>query len=239
MVTLLGSPAFQIIPPTTNVLARTFFIKSKQTGTVVLVDYGNETYLITANHLIAEPYEGNLMHKKAKRWETWAGASLIARDFEHDVAIFTVPYINGQERLSLKLDSHKLHMGQHVHFLGFPLMLEEYVNYKGFENRPMPFERGAIVSMIGTKSLILDAHNVVGFSGGPVVFYKDNEHVVCEIITGYKEEICSVEMRDDDWKKELDAIYKQNTGITYACDADDIKKLIDETRTSVENYFEK
>jgi hypothetical protein len=167
------------------------------------------------------------MHKKTLMWVSWHGAELIARNPILDIAVFKVPYINGQERLKLKLDSEKLHMGQHVHFLGFPLMLEEYIDYKGFEDRPMPFERGAIVSLICAKSLILDANNTVGFSGGPVVFYKDNEHFVCGIITGYKEEICFVEMPDEDWEKELDAIYKQNTGIAYACDAQDIKKLID------------
>lgn len=225
----VDSPQFRIIPPTTNVLARTFFLKSAQLGTAVSVQYKGEHYFITANHLIHPDPSKPLEIKSKDGWEKIDSAKLLARSEPLDIAIFSNPLRPSEalERLVLPLDIDGLFCGQHVHFLGFPLSMEEYVEFAGLDNRPFPFQRGAIVSSLPKNKLILDGLNTVGFSGGPVVFYQNGVHKVCGIVTGYKEEICMVEMPDADWQTELDAIYKQNTGITYATPASSIQQMID------------
>ncbi|WP_108860637.1 hypothetical protein [Ruegeria sp. Alg231-54] len=75
--------------------------------------------------------------------------------------------------------------------------------------------------------MVLDSINNIGFSGGPVVFFRNGLHHVCGIVTGYREEVRQVEMSDEDWRAELDAIYKENTGITFATDTSTVQKLID------------
>jgi len=227
MESISGSPVFQIIPPTTLVLGRTFFIRNRQCGTAVIVEYKQRSYLITANHLITEPFNNELYLKNKEGWYIWHGLKLIARDEKLDVAVFDFPYLNNTEKNTFLLDDSGLHIGQHVHFLGFPLMMEEYIELEHLDQKPMPFQRGAIVSMITSSKLILDGINNVGFSGGPVVFYKNGKHFLCGIISGYKEELKVVEMADEYFQNELDAIYKENTGITYACPANKIKDLID------------
>ena len=232
---MLNTPneAFQIIPPTTNVLGRTFFIKNAQYGSGVVVDYKGNLYLLTASHLLTDPYDGQLKMEVAQKWGDFFSHRLIARSKTTDVAILELKYHglvhNVFSKIPLPLKSDGVCMGQHVHFLGFPLKMAEYVKYNSFENRPYPITKGAILSLISNGELILDGMNNVGFSGGPIVFYHDGRHNVCGIVTRYKEEMRDVQMSNEEWEEELKAIYHENTGIMYGCDAVVIKRMIDNT----------
>ena len=225
--------ATQIIPPTTNVLGRTFFVKDEEYGTGVVIDFDEKLYLITASHLLSTPYDGQLKMKTSEKWEDFFSHKLIARNIRHDIAVLELNYdetvYQAFSNLPLPLNSAGLVLGQHVHFLGFPFKMTQHVNFEHFENRPYPMTKGAILSMISEGELILDGMNNIGFSGGPIVFYYEGRQNVCGIVTRYKEEMREVNMSDEDWEKELKAIYRENTGIMYGCDATIIRNMIAES----------
>lgn len=208
---------------TSNVIQRTFRIKVHDScGTGFTIDVDNKQYIVTAKHIVSM-LEGRadieIFHDNM--WKKIQVTVVGHCDGDIDISVLTT---NKQisPKHPLEASSAGMVYGQDVYFLGFP-----YQGYSmGQMNRdfPIPFVKKAIVSCFGVENGIyyLDGHNIPGFSGGPVIFKRNNsrEYQVCSIISGYKYAKAPVFYNDEATHLES----RVNTGIivTYG-----IKHAID------------
>ncbi len=177
---------------TNNVIHRTLHIRwAESTGTAFTIDHDSKQYLVTARHVvkgikIRDTIE--VFHKN--KWKR-LGVNVvgIGKD-DSDIAVLACS-MQLSPTLPLVADNIGIVHGQPVWFLGYPFGWDsgsEQINY----GRPVPFVKGGLLSAIvsgNVEKLYLDAHNNLGFSGGPVVFVPSgkptNELRLAGVISGY------------------------------------------------------
>lgn len=201
-------------------MASTFNIQvDKITGTCFMVTKDQEQYFVTAAHLFTSSHKsGSLFPIQILIQNQWR--SLDAKVYFHtdrkiDIAIVILPEkilqnLKFPEELSkydssakvaqgkgISLDPVFPNFGKDVYFYGFPLgnLGTEILGIK------FPLVKKAIVSGFirnnGIDVLLLDGHNNLGFSGGPVVAYNISSKTMCVIgvISGYIPEPIDVQYK--------------------------------------------
>lgn len=203
-------------------MASTFNIQIDKTmGTCFMVTKNQEQYLITAAHLFPSNHKsGNLIPIQMLIQNSWQ--SFNARVYLHtekkiDVALVklsekilqNLEFPEGLSQLDssarvaqgngISLDPILADFGKEVFFYGFPLgnLGTEIFGIK------FPLVKKAIVSGFvrnnGVNVLLLDGHNNLGFSGGPVVAYNISSKKMCVIgvISGYVPEPIDVKYKGE------------------------------------------
>jgi hypothetical protein len=203
-------------------MASTYNIQvDKTTATCFMVTKDKEQFFITAAHLFtATQKSGSLTPIQILIQNQWR--SLNAKVYFHtnrkiDIALIILPEIVLQdlefpEQLSQLDSAAKIaqgegislapvfaNFGKEVFFYGFPLgnMGTELFGIK------FPLVKKAIVSGFvkntGIDVLLLDGHNNLGFSGGPVVAYNISSKKMCVVgvISGYVPEPIDVQYKGD------------------------------------------
>ena len=170
-------------------LQRTFHFKyGDQSGTCCAIDVGSEQYVVTAAHIITGNKLNNpcpqIMHEKT--WKDVPCTLIGCAPNNIDIAVFALSSrIAGD--LKLTPESKGIFLSQDVYFLGFPYGLRCDVGAVN-SDFPIPLIRKGCLSKIATSDdnrLIIDGHNNVGFSGGPVIFSRGKETCVAGIISGH------------------------------------------------------
>lgn len=178
---------------TSNVIHRTFRLKwGDGLGTCFTIDVEGRQYLVTARHLVRDLGEGTtarieLFHEGEWKWANVHVAWL--SDPRADAAILAAE-VQLSPNLNLEPNTRDMVLGQQVYFCGFtdlaPQGLED-IN-RGF---PVPLVRQGIlagwVNEGGIETLVIDGHNIQGFSGGPVVFQPPGtrDFRVAGVVAGY------------------------------------------------------
>ena len=163
---------------TPGLLQRTFHIKfGNGTGTAFVIDRNERQYLVTARHVVKCVTTGDSISVFHEReWKKIPIKVVGIGVGAPDIAVLTAP-VQLAPAQSLEATSGGLGYGQNVHFLGFPFGWDggaEDINL----DYPLPFIKAGIVSAIKhtyATRIYIDAHGNTGFSGGPVVFAKDND----------------------------------------------------------------
>lgn len=209
---------------TTNILQRTFHIKYKgKTGTCFTIDHQGRRYLITARH-VAETIRGNAVVEisQNRKWKTLPVRLVGHGAGDIDVTVLAPQVLFGASH-PLRLTTKGLTLAEDVYFLGFPFGLRMEVKTELNAGFPLPLVKKAVVSALGLKDapMLLDGHNNVGFSGGPVVRHSANkEQTVIGVVSGYRHNIQNVH---DKYGNETPFTYKTNTGIIIV---DDIRHAL-------------
>lgn len=179
---------------TSNIIHRVFYLKSPKSnkiGTCFTLDIDNKQYFVTAQHIVEDLKDGEkicLFYKN--KWEEYQ-VTLIGHSKSSDISVFaikslllTAPPITGT--------TAKIVYGQDLYFLGFPY---GYYTDVGEINRgfPLPLVKKGTLSNLPTKDcqyLLIDGHNNLGFSGGPVVFKNSDssDFFIAGVITGFYKE---------------------------------------------------
>jgi hypothetical protein len=222
----LLNTAFQ--PPLSEHTARVVQVCGVTMGSAFYVDIDDKQYLISAMHLVGDD-PSKLKIKSNNKWVAFP-CVVLAKDDAADVAILRAPISFKSRGIPVALSSEDLIWGQPVWFLGFPFGDGHISTLHADGLLPMPYVKWAFLSSFGNgikpSGLVLDGHNNVGFSGGPVGFMpREGEQKFCGMIIGYKEEIEFVEKFAGE-KIEDRLIYKSNTGLIHAVDAWKLKELI-------------
>ena len=216
----------------TNVLYRVVEIHGKDFGTGFFIEVEGLQYFITAAHLIDSSatsirifFNGIFNALPCK---------VLSISERNDLAVICLSEII-VETFPVPLDYGHLGYGQHVFFLGFPFNDKGPVTELLGRDFPFPFVKWGAISLLDfgspTGTLILDAMNNPGFSGGPVCFTTESgEQKIAGMIIGLKEEWRTLEEPDAVIDKK-NRYYKQNTGITYAISSKVIKDQILRLRT--------
>ena len=202
---------------TTNILQRTFHIQHQgSTGTCFTVDVEGGRYLITARHVVECIGKNAVVELSYKR--SWV--SVPVRLVGHGIGDIDVSVLAPQQLFGpthpLSLTVAHLVLAEDVYFLGFPYGLSMEVQTKLNGGFPLPLVKKATVAAIQFQDqpLLLDGHNNVGFSGGPVARRGTaKEQIVIGVVSGYQAERECVR---DEHGDETSYTYETNTGIIIA-----------------------
>lgn len=219
----------------TNILYRTFFIRSEDYGTAFAVDVGGSQYLVTARHLI--PESGEKVEISIFHNENWHKGEMLVVGRgrgELDIAVLQAPNRLTPKEYEISLGIGEINLGQDVFFLGFPYKL--WTDFGELSaGLPGPFVKKGTLSSVSfdyPKTLHIDAINNEGFSGGPVYFFKGGNPKsasVAAIISKYRTEHEPV----IDEKGELTSMrVAYNTGFMIAYDIKQALDLIQLVRTN-------
>ena len=208
---------------TTNIVQRTFRIRSTQEGTCFTIDVDDRQYIVTAQHLVEKVVGQNSV--KIMQEKKWKGlqVKLVGHcEGEVDISVLAAD-IQISPTYPLNPTLGGIILGQDVYFLGFPYSLKSDVGSIN-RNFPLPLVKKAIVSLVAERGhyILLDGHNNPGFSGGPVVFHpnnRGNDFCVAGVVAGYRHACDPVYKNKKQKQNEIPiGYYKSNTGIivTYS-----------------------
>lgn len=205
---------------TNHILQRTFHIRYKgKTGTCFTIDHQGRRYLITARHVV-DTIRGNAVVEIAqdRKWKTLPVRLVGHGAGDIDVTALAPQALFGASH-PLRLTTAGLTLAEDIYFLGFPFGLRMEVKTELNAGFPLPLVKKAIVSALGLTDapMLLDGHNNVGFSGGPVVRHsaKNKEQTVIGVVSGYRYDRQRVR---DKYGKETPFTYDTNTGIVLVHD---------------------
>ena len=181
---------------TTGVINRTFRLKyGDRVGTCFTIDVAGRQYVATARHIVDSLKEGDCTEIEIYHDRQWkplfVNVAWLSKP-PADVAILAPQRQMSPAEMVLEPSAGGLALGQQVYFLGFIEI--EVLAIPGGRGYPMPLVRqGILAGMIyqkGTNLLVIDGHNIRGFSGGPVVFMPQasREFRVAGVISGYRPE---------------------------------------------------
>ncbi len=199
-------------------------------GTAFSIPYVGREYLVTARHLLPEGDPRPEVSIASRHMTGTLRLELLPTDpATADVAVAPLPDAV-TPTLPLAAGRDGIIWGQHVFFLGFPYGLAtEFA--RGAPNQRIAFVKGAVFSasadVEGASLLYLDGMNNPGFSGGPVVFNRDGDHLrpqVCGVIAGYRTELQPVYQGTTPITAVAAAA---NTGIIIATDIRHVTDAID------------
>ena len=181
---------------TTNVINRTFRLKyGDKVGTCFTIDVSGRQYVATARHILPSLKEGDSTRVEIYHDGQWKALLVYVAWLSEppaDVAILAPQWQLSSAEMVLEPTVGGLAFGQQVYFLGFIGL--ETLALPGSTGYPMPLVRqGIFAGMMlqnGTNLLVIDGHNIRGFSGGPVVFMPQasREFRVAGVVSGYRPE---------------------------------------------------
>jgi hypothetical protein len=224
--------------PIVQAMSNTYNIYGdKLTGTCFMVTKNKEQYFVTAAHLFESSHksgeEVSLQLVVQNEPQTYQARIYYHPDRKVDVAVLKLSETISQnaaipdELMKYKdtiqkvfkgngfsTDSMIVSIGMETYFLGFPLgnLGTEIFGIK------YPLLKKAIVSGYvkhnGVDVLLLDGHNNLGFSGGPVVGYDETSKQmrIVGVISGYLPEPINV------LQKNSTALVEENSGIIVCYD---------------------
>ena len=179
---------------TNNVINRTFRLKRGEAiGTCFTIDVAARQYIVTARHVVADLLAGGdavveVLHDGD--WKPLLVHVAWLAEPPVDVAILAPQQQLSHANLTLEPTFAGIVLGQQVYFLGFTeLEMQALPDGVGF---PMPLVRQGILAGImrqdETTVLVIDGHNIPGFSGGPVVFQPQGsrEFRVAGVVSAYR-----------------------------------------------------
>ena len=221
---------------TTNVIHRTFHIRSHETaGTAFTIDREGRQYLVTANHVIEDMVTGDGIEIFFKSEWGRLPVSIIGIDEALDVAVLSCNLQLSPE-YHLEPTTANMVFGQALYYLGFPFGWDSG-NLEMNRGFPIPFVKSAILSAMsagGSKTLIIDTILNKGFSGGPVVFRPQGktDFQVAGVIVNYptpilepvvyKDEEPAVNFRGDN------LYFQENPGLAVVTEISRVTEIIDE-----------
>lgn len=205
---------------TSNVINRTFRLKhGDAVGTCFTIDVEGRQYVVTARHVVADLLAGGMAEVGILHDGDWKPLMVQLAWLAEEPA--DVAILAPEQRLSnpyepLEPTPSGIGIGQQVYFLGFIELA--MLSPPGRVGYPMPLVRQGILAGIlaqsGTTVLVIDGHNIPGFSGGPVVFKPEgsSEFRVAGVVSAYRTQHTPVLLRG----QETEYSVAENSGLVIA-----------------------
>ena len=201
---------------------RVFKIKcGSSTGTCVVIDIDNRQYLCTAKHCLTEFEDDSIGILHENQWKQLEVRLVGYGSHGSDVCVLTSNSRLVGDGVPLSVSQNGIVYGQEAYFLGFPFGMQ--MDSMGLNRQfPFPFVKRATVSAFevtdaSVRTIYLDGHNNIGFSGGPVVIRPNGnpkaEWRVAAIIGGYRSDWAPVLGSNDVHTGDK---VRVNTGIVIA-----------------------
>jgi S1-C subfamily serine protease len=215
---------------TVNIINRTYHISvNNDMGSSFTIEHKGQQYLISAKHVIDSIKYKNgdfivIQIYHDGKWKSLACQAYIHENKEVDIVVLKTSQVKFN-KFPIKIGMHGLYLAQEVYFLGFPYgMFSEESDGEVNQKFPIPFVKKGIFSALitdnGVTSMYIDAHNNIGFSGGPVITVdKDNTVQIIGVNVSYlkHDNIINYEEQDDDGNLYDEKFeYYENSGIMEA-----------------------
>ena len=205
---------------TSDVINRTFRLKhGDAVGTCFTIDVASRQYIVTARHVVAGLRAGDAVAVEIHHdgdWKPLRAQIAWLAEPPGDVAILAPQQQLSHANTALEATPSGISVGHQVYFLGFTEMrLLAFPESGGF---PMPLVRQGILAGImredETTVLVLDGHNIPGFSGGPVVFkpQSSSKFRVAGVVSAYRPEPKPVLLGG----KKTELYIAENSGLVIA-----------------------
>ena len=205
---------------TSNVFQRTFRIKlDNRVGTGFTIDVEGRQYLATARHIVDEVAQGQSQAVEISYNGAWIPLNFRVAWMSatsSDIALLA-PTQQLSPTHPLEASTAGMILGQQMYFCGFSNLFqhdaERINNYY-----PIPLIRQGILAGLSANGedqvVVIDGHNVSGFSGGPVVFKPQGseDYRVAGVISGYQFEKKPIYLENE----ETDYYHKDNAGLVVA-----------------------
>ena len=223
----------------TNALQRTFHMLYRgATATCFTIDVQSRQYIVTAKHCltgeesqqVAEP-DPVIALQHAETWKELPCRLVGVAEGEIDIAVLAAP-LRLSPTYELSASHAELFLGQDVYFLGFPFGEQAHVGALN-NDFPLPLVKKGCVSMFhltperGSRYILLDGQNNIGFSGGPVLFARGGHGVVSNVagvVSAYRAHISPV--YENDGKTKTSLVVEDNSGLVEAYSIDYAVELI-------------
>lgn len=214
---------------------RTHMIKvGDEAFTCFILDVDKKQYICSARHAL-DKFDGSSVEiRRDKGWERLPVKLIGSGNGPCDLCVLatSVLLVSG----ICPEVSQEAFMAQEVYFLGYPFGMT--YEYNSYGVSPVPFARAALLSCTtktteGVGIWFLDGMNNRGFSGGPVLFRKLNDHGLSvdfsklylgALISSYEPEKLMV--KDIDTKWDTGFSVNVNSGIVKAICAGHLRELI-------------
>lgn len=225
---------------TTNVLQRCFMVSCGDSqGTCFTIDVDNRQYIITVRHVVESFYSQRcplVIHKNEEEYFRVpvepVGCYIDEKCKNKDGVSVFAPKQQISVTYPLPPDRDGISMYDDVYILGFPYGVHGGVGPQSVDNLnagfPLPVGKSGILSASYDEEgvMFLDAYNMSGFSGGPVVMKSSKKYKVVGIVKGYSSQEAPIYQVLGGEEKELPAYFWENTGLTFAYDIRHAVELI-------------
>lgn len=176
-----GSRVLSVDLVTANAFERVLEIRTALgAGTAFTLERNGREHVVTARHLLPNGESRPQATLSSRHITRTLRLDLLPAEPENaDVAVAPLPEPM-TPTLPLAAGKDGIIWGQRIHFLGFPFGLAtEFA--RGEPDQRIAFVKGGVFSasadVDGVSLLYLDGMNNPGFSGGPVIFNRDGDHL--------------------------------------------------------------
>ena len=167
-----------------NFLFRTFHVRFQAGphvayGTAFSMDVDGEEFMVTAKHLLGDTPLESLKIMQHEAWHELQFEVIGRGKGEVDIAVLKVGSRLTIGETDIQFTMAEIQPGQDVYFLGFPFKLAGWAGDL-IGGLPAPYVKKGTLSWIDFRQtdrhvLHIDAINNEGFSGGPVIFYRNGQ----------------------------------------------------------------
>ena len=161
-------------------LQRTFHIGcGNTTGTAFALHHDNIQYLVTAQHVVKD-MTGNqirVYYRGAWRYLPVEVIGVGNQNSDIDIAVLKPSVVLGPTNVNENIVTSSIDMkiGQRLYLLGFPLAM---MGDSPYPDSPLPFVKSGVLSAVDkwhdTDFIYVDCIANHGFSGGPLIYYRDD-----------------------------------------------------------------
>jgi Trypsin-like peptidase domain len=211
-----------------NILFRTFFIRSAMYGTAFTIDVEGEEYLFTARHLLDTGSELLIHMFRNRTWLPITAKVIAVGRGDLDVAALKLPVRLTPPEFTVTPTMGSFFVGQDMYFVGFPYKM--WADYgAAAPGLAGPYLKKGALSSVDQgppRALYVDAINNEGFSGGPLYYLRNNNPLdvcVAGVVSGFRIEREPV-VRNDGTMTDLSVAY--NTGFLIAYDIEAAVALV-------------
>lgn len=222
-----------------NISQRVLMMKVKsEVGTAFTLEHKNIQYVITARHLFKKvgfPSQFNVECMANNSWTDYK-----ARVFYHECDIVDIAVLKLEQdqditvKHDINTDGSNYDIGQDMYFLGYPYNYTMLVENEDVHPTPL-IKKGMLSGIIKEGDVrvhLLDGHNNLGFSGGPVYCYDQKPGLdgcimfnvrIMGVISGYRYNVSNLHNENDE---EMPYFIKENSGIIRYYDINYVKDIL-------------
>ena len=179
--------------PTTNILARTFRIKTAEgRGTAFTVDVDGKRYLVTAEHVVGTAPLESIEIETNTGWDEIKVETVGQPVRDIDIAVLSpkVPIHDHSYPIDIERKG-RVALGQDTFMCGFALGMSTPSNYTDFPY-PKPSVKKSVLSHSDQFHWFLDGTVNPGMSGGPVFVMDSAIPTILGVVSGHKLERAKV-----------------------------------------------
>lgn len=217
-----------------EIIARVLHLKyGNTTATGFTVEKDNVQYVVTVKHLLnskTPPKTLTIQIKQKGSFRDFEVNAYYHKNPDIDLVILkpkSNSYITSKYNLSLRISG--IVLSQDAYFMGYPYHMEMYIPGSRYTEHCPLIKKACLSGIINEKNIqyiVLDCHNNLGFSGGPVCVKIPgmSYYSICGVMRSY---VCNESSVLSSSGKDTGYFIKENSGIAFATSVKHVREILD------------